>query len=325
MACGVCFNNFKSRRDLWIECFSVKDRNSIINQVYQMVWNAGVFKIVNLARKIAPENQQGRKEVSGLLHHFIDECFFDSQFSAIRRLTDAEPSLEGRKGVFSLFSLLSDMRANVSSITRENLFLVEGKEYDFRAVEQRAAAYGLEQSRNGQSAYFIPRELDFQTLKLRHEQIDFLSGAKEDHRMPSDCVRVEIFDHLIRKIKVATGNITIYVDKNVAHAATQESRDYKNADRLLITLGYLWDAHRAICQVVNFVNLFILSGGGGGFLPIPQFDHLEFIDKPLVRPGEIKLLSDEWTEFNKETEAWGYWGIENLIQEMKKAKESVWH
>ncbi len=280
-----------------------------------MIWNAAVFRLINEARRIAPDNHQGHKEISGTLHYFIDECFFDSQLLAIRRLTDGY-SLDGEKGVFSLLSLLNDMKVNVSLMTRINLFLAEGREYNYEALEQRALAYGLKQSRSGQGAYFLPRELDSHSVRLRHEQIDVLSKVKEDQRTPNDCIRKDIFDHLINKIKSATDDIKIYVDKNIAHAATQESREYVNADQASITLGYLWEAHKVICQVVHFINVYVLFGGSGGFLPVPQYDHLQFIDKPLVSSGGVEVLSKAWHEFQKETDAWGSWGLKDIQKEI---------
>ncbi|MDD4910114.1 MAG: hypothetical protein PHR44_05490 [Candidatus Omnitrophica bacterium] len=315
MVCDAQFNKFKLRRDLWVECFALNDRNSIIHQVYQMIWNAAVFRLINCARKIAPDNHQGNKEINGTLHYFIDECFFDSQFLAIRRLIDPHP-LTGKKGAFSLVSLLNDMRAKTSLMTRRYLFLAEDREYDYEAVEQRASAYRLEKLRSGSGAFFLPRELDSQLLRMRHEQIDALSGIKENQRTPNDYIRKEIFSYLIKKIKSATDDIKAHVDKNIAHAATPESRKYDNADQVSITLGYLWKAHKVICQVVDFINVYILFGGSGGFLPVPQYDHLEFIDKPLVSPEGVEILDKEWNEFNKEADSWGSWGIEDLEREM---------
>ncbi|MBF0572019.1 MAG: hypothetical protein HQL12_09150 [Candidatus Omnitrophica bacterium] len=314
MACDMCFNKLKARRDLWVACFSLKDRNSIINQVYQMVWNAAVFRLINEARRITPDNPQGHKEINGTLHYFIDECFFDSQLLAVRRLTDGYP-LDGERGVFSLLSLLNDMKANASLMRRGNLFLVEGNEYDYEAIEHRALAYGLEQMKSGQRVIFTPPELDSHPMKLRHEQIDVLSGVKENQRTPNDCIREEIFDRLIKKIKSATNEIKVYVDKNIAHASTLESRAFYNAEQVSITLGYLWEAHKIICQVVHFINAYILFDGSGGFLATPQYDHLEFIDKSLVSKEGIDALGEVWQEFQKETTQWASWGLKDFQHE----------
>lgn len=310
---------FKAKRELWIKCFSGEDRNSVLNQIYQMVWNAAVFKVINEARRIAPTNATGQAEINGMLHRFIDRCFFDSQFLAIRRLVDSSP-FDGPKGVFSLVSLLKDMKLNASLISRENLFLVEGLEYDYEAVQQRELAYALEQSKSGKGAYWIPSELDSHSLQLRHEQIDALSGVKADQRKPENIVRVEVFDYLINKTEDISEGISLHVNKYIAHSATPESRQYENSDDLKITLGHLWDAHKVVCQVANFIDVYMLSRANHSFLPVPQYDHFEHIDRSLVSVAGVEALSKAWHEFHKETDSWGLWGIKDLQKELTQSK-----
>lgn len=311
---------FKAKREVWIQCFSGKDRNSILNQIYQMVWNAAVFKVVNEARRIAPVDSKGQTEINGMLHRFIDRCFFDSQFLAIRRLTDAAYEIDDpKKGISSLVAVLIDLKANISLITRENLFLVDGLEYDYEAIQQRELAYTLEQSQKGSSAYWLPSELDSHSVRIRHEHIDVLCGVIPDQRKPSDTIKTDVFDQLINRVKKASGEVNVHVNKYIAHAATPESREYVKADEVSVTLGHLWDAHKVICQVANFVDIHMLSRASHSFLPVPQYDHLEFIDKPLVSTAGVEVLSKAWHEFYKETDSWGQWGIKDLQQEMERA------
>jgi hypothetical protein len=63
----------------------------------------------------------------------------------------------------------------------------------------------------------------------------------------------------------------------------------------------------------------MLSRASHSFLPVPQYDHLEFIDKPLVSTVGVEVLSKAWHEFHKETDSWGQWGIKDLQQEMERA------
>ncbi len=316
----VLFEQFKAKRESWIQSFSGKDRNSIINQIYQMVWNAAVFKIVNEARRIAPVNAKGQTEVNGMLHRFMDRCFFDSQFLAIRRLTDSSSPFDGPRGVFSLLSLLNDMKANVSLITRDNLFSAEGLEYDYETIQQRELAYTLEQSKSGKNAYWIPAELDSHSVRLRHEQIDTLSGVKAEQRTPNDTVQAEILGYLIKKIDGISESIGLHVNKYIAHSATPESREYDNVGDVKITLGHLWDAHKVICQVANFTDVYLLSRANHSFLPVPQYDHFEHIDKPLVSTEGVEVLSKAWHEFHKETDSWGSWGMKELQKEISQEK-----
>ena len=69
---------FKIKHELWVDCLAGESRNSIRNQIYEMVWNAAVFKVINEARRISPINAEGYIEANGMIHEFIDKCFFDS-------------------------------------------------------------------------------------------------------------------------------------------------------------------------------------------------------------------------------------------------------
>ncbi|MFH1655391.1 MAG: hypothetical protein ABH954_02125 [Candidatus Omnitrophota bacterium] len=316
---NVILEKFKSKRKLWIRCLSGEDRNAIFKQIYEMVWNAAVFKVINESRGIISLNAKGQREVNGMLHHFIDECFFDSQFLAIRRLTDTAYELRhSKKGIFSLISLLKDMKNNVSLMTRENLFAVEGLEYDYKTISNKQLEYGLEQSKIGKKAFFVPRNLDSELVKLRHEEIDELCGVSADQRTSSDVIRVEIFDYLMKRIEDTSANIKLYVTKYIAHSATPDSREYDKAGEALITLGHLWDTHKVICQVANFVDGCMISRSGHSFLPVPQFNHFEFIDKPLVSSSNIKVLDEAWGKFQKEADSWGSWCLKDFALEFKK-------
>jgi len=314
--CQETLKQFKVKHEIWKKCFSSQDRNSILNQIYQMVWNAAVFKVINEARRISPLNAKGQTEINGMLHRFMDRCFFDSQFLVIRRLTDSSP-FDGPKGVFSLVSLLKDMKAKVSLITRENLFAIEDLEYDYEAIEQQELAYTLEQSKSGKNAYWTSFKGSSHDIRLRHGQIDTLCGVGVDQRKPSDTIRVEVFDYLVTKLDDVSEDVNLHVNKYIAHAATPESREHAKADEVSITLGHLWDAHKVICQVANFMDVYLLSRANHSFLPVPQYDHFEHIDKSLVSTEGVEVLSKAWHEFHKETDSWGSWGMKEFCQESK--------
>lgn len=309
------FEQFKVKRESWIQCFSSSDFNSIMNQIYRMVWNASVFRIINESRRIAPANTKGQTEMNGMLHQFIDDCFFESQFLAIRRLTDEYYTLEHpAKGIFSLQALLKDMKEKVSLLTREHYFAAEGLEYDYDLIQKKQLQYGLEQSKKG-VAFWVPHELDSDRVKQRHEQFDFLCGVSTAQRRPADAIRVEVLDYLMKKLKDKSEDVNLWVNKYIAHAATPVSRESAKADEVSLTLSHLWETHKVICQVSNFVDLYMLTNSGHGFLPVPQYNQFEFIDKPLVSSEGSEVLSQEWQEFHRETESWGSWGIKEFRQE----------
>lgn len=146
------FPAFVEQRQLWIECFSGEDPNSVCKQLYQMIWNAAAYRIVNEARRLAPLAKEGGVQLNGMMHRLIDSCFWDSQVLAVRRLMDIYPieeqeSKKRDKSVFSLTGLLEDMEHHVHFLTRGNILAAEGLEYDADAVRRKEDAYCCEQIR----------------------------------------------------------------------------------------------------------------------------------------------------------------------------------
>ena len=309
------FDQFKAKHTLWKVCLDGEDRNSIITQIHMMIWNAAVFNVINEARKIAPTDTKGRKELNGMLHTFMDRCFVDSQFLCIRRLVDEE-GIDGAKGVFSLVSLLKDMKANASLINRRNLFLIDGMEYDYGVVQQKELVYTTEQLKSGKSAYWLPNELCSLTVLRRHELIDFLSQVNPKDRSPKDAIHPRVFDYLIKKIKKASEGISLFVNKFLAHSASPESRELTNVNALKITFDHLRNAHKVISQVANFIDVSLISRASHNFLPTPQFDQFKFIDKALVATEGVETINKAWREFQNETEQCGQWGLKNIQDEM---------
>jgi hypothetical protein len=281
---------FRRRRELWLECLTGSDGNSVKNQVHRMIWNAASFRVINEARRIAPTNKHGKPKLSGLEHELINNGFFAYQAIAIRRLGDTFP-LEGPKGVFSLAGLLRDLRTHAHLFTRNNMTQVEAERADYPKFY----------------------------LRVRHEQIDEMSGVEQRHRADGDAVQGRVFDRLISRLKEASDELHQHADQFLAHAATPESRLRRKTDDLSITLNHIYHAHRVVCETVNFVSIWLLGDNHLGFLAIPQFDQFEHMDAPLVETKSLTSLRRVWEEFENETHGWGNWGWKGLKSELDAA------
>jgi hypothetical protein len=290
--CGK-LEQLKARRELWIRCLDGNDRHSIMRQITRMVWNTAAFRVVNEARRIAPPAQEGGVQRNGLMHRLLDDGFFAGQMLAIRRLTDAYPIVGDprNRAVFSLTSLLDDMRKHAHLMTRANVLAAEGLEYSAD-----------------------PQDFDCYA-ELRHADIDALAGVAPENRCPEDAVRPEVMAHLKRKLLAACKDLHVHVDKFIAHAATPESRQAVAADTAAITLNHLYVAHEAICKVANFVDVYLLTGTSHGMLAVPQYNHFAYLDRPLVSREGISILRQTWDAYDKETHDWTLWGLEELRQE----------
>jgi len=306
-----CFNEYKQKRDIWIQCMNGEGYNSILKQIWRMIWNTAAFRVINEARKIAPSAQEGGVQLNYLIHNLIDKCFFESQASAIRRLNDT------KRNVYSLVRLLDDMSKNVKLMTRENIFKYEQLEYDVEKLKQKEDEYIEENVKKGLRAWGTPKEIDPGISVDRHKQIDFLAGVDYIDRSPSDCIRRKILINIRKRLIENGEDIIKYTNRYVAHATKKESGNNRNIDEIPFSLNDLWRAHKNICEMTNFINLYILIGANYGFLAIPQFNQFKYIDKPLVASENIQVLKDVWDEYNKETFNWMNWGIPEYRKEFQ--------
>ena len=310
------YRKFKNKRKLWVDCLSGDDRHSVQRQISKMLWYAAAFRVVNEARRLAPPAKEGGVELNGTVHCLLDHGFFTSQMIAVRRLNDRS-GLRGKEGVYSLGGLLRDMMASADLMTREHLLAAERLEYDYRPVRAEYDAYCREQERAGETGYGIPEELDWERHELRHQVIDRLACIDRKQRAPTDPIPPEVFGRLDKKMKDACRDVHNHVNKFVAHAASPESRVLVNADDNRVTLGQLWTAHETISKVANFVSIYILHGPGYGGLPIPQYDHLAHIERPLVSRDDVEKLAEEWRRYEEETQKWASWGLDEFDAECR--------
>jgi hypothetical protein len=68
-------------------------------------------------------------------------------------------------------------------------------------------------------------------------------------------------------------------------------------------------------EVAGFLSIYVLGDAQQHFLPIPQFDQFQYIDRPLIDPSNLPALKTVWNDFSKECNQWGRWGPEDYAQE----------
>jgi hypothetical protein len=285
-----------------------------------MIWDSAAFRVINEGRRLAASAPEDGVQLNGMMHQLIDKCFFETQMMALRRLTDDRYPLSGHRqnrDVFSLTALLSDMETRAHLLTRQNILDVEGIPYDSAPVKKRLDDYLLQKVRIGEGASSIAPELNWFRTEERHRQIDSLAGVSPERRSRTDTARPGMFGFLKEKVKGAIANLSPYVDKHLAHAASPGSRQAAGADAISLTLSDLWNAHKAICEVTQFVGTFSL-GVSFIFLPFAQSDQFVYIDRPLVTEDNVGALRREWDSYEKETQEWARRGVDELTREYEE-------
>jgi hypothetical protein len=265
----------------WIKCFDGEDKHSITNQIHLMNWNTAAFEIVNEARLLAPKDAEGNFQLNGLLHGLINSCYFHSHLLAIRKLLDGY-GLDGNRSVYSMRSLLNDMKDHLAVLTRENIF--EAHDIPYSIVPGSL-------SPENPTQYFN---------EWLHGVCDELSGADPQRRAKGDTVNAKILNCLLSRLDLAAKKIIDYCNKFITHAASPEDRSRSKADEIRLTLAELRKADKCIMEVANFLSINIYSGVDLGFLATPQYDQFEFIDFPLVQPEQIAGLRKKWHQLDNE-------------------------
>jgi hypothetical protein len=307
------------KRKEWLEVLSGEDRHSIISQITQMTWDDAAFRVINEARRLAPRDPDGGRQLNGLMHSLLDRAFFASHLAAIRRLMDDRYPLNGKKGVYSLPALLKDMRQHRELLTREAIFASEGLEYDYEPIRQKHLEYASKQEKAGKRTYWVPEDLGWRKHERRHERIDQLAGVQAQDRQPGDMVRENIFCKLKQKTEKASKDVVCHVNTFIAHAATPESRALVGADEAGLTLNHLWQAHQHLCEVAGFLAIYVLGDSFRSPLPIPQYDQFKYIERPLIDASQVGKLADLWRQIDKETHGWSQWGLDQYAKEFEGA------
>lgn len=290
----------------WIECLKGSDPNSVFSQITTMVWDTGIFRIINEGRKIQVEKNSTAPEINGSLHSFINRNYFLSQMVVIRCLIDRYP-LRGRKGVFSIYALLDDIQKYRNELTRETFLGLNNLPYDENSVRLKRWEF-FNQQPNDQ-VFTIPREYDYEIIAETHQTFDRLSNTSAEIRQPDDIISDRLFVRLKEKLAECK-QITDFVDKFVAHSTTPESRTLQNFKKSEISLRKLWDAQRIIFEVAEFISLVLFSEGHMALaFELPAF--FDYWDKPIFEDSDGNLVRKTWEAYRIETKAWNHSALEN--------------
>lgn len=303
--------NFLRLKKEWMERFCGEDRNSITRQLQNLSWYITVFRTINESRKFSLSSK-GEYENNGMLHNFIDKCFFEYLLISLRRLLDKDSG----KSTCSLYRLIVDMEKSHHLMTRRIYFMCRDLEYDVEKVKEEYERYKDEQLAKGNNSFSVAPRLDWKNNEYKHCEFDKLSGIKKDNRKPTDCVQKSIFNYFKDRLDEEHGYVVTYVNKFVAHLATPCDREKKSADEIDLTLGRLCETHETLCKIAIIVGKHFLEFPGP-FLGTVCFDQFEHIDVPFVETENVQELRDIWTEYSKKIDSLAYLDVNNYDSLMK--------
>ncbi|MBN8742552.1 MAG: hypothetical protein J0H86_23825 [Xanthomonadaceae bacterium] len=290
----------KDRIERWRAAFS-GDEQSVVRALVSFAWNHAAFQSVVKAVELLPESPDGGKPFNWMLLELLKNTYWGSTVLAIRRLVDAE-SLIGKRGVMSLRSILNDVRASRAVLTRRVYVEdIAGLAYDAEEVARKGDAFFLRHAER--KAVWIPRALQPEPIRQRHDQFDFLSGVPSERRSPDDTIQDWVFDKLearLAQVQKISDHANIYF----AHAATAESREGRG-----LTQWGSEDATAAfelLVQTAELMGRWFLYEGVGDVLPAPNGDQFVHMDSPLLPGRDTRPLNERWQAFAERTRAWPF-------------------
>jgi len=60
-----------------------------------------------------------------------------------------------------------------------------------------------------------------------------------------------------------------------------------------------------IYQVASFISVQLLWESNLGGLPVPQYDHFEYLDKRWATSNNLLKAHEKWNEYENEVSKWG--------------------
>lgn len=81
-------DEFVQRWKKWHDCFDDKNPNSINAQITAMLWNYGIWNLINKSRGTLPKYPNGSIIANANLHNSVNSWFFETQMIAVRRMLD---------------------------------------------------------------------------------------------------------------------------------------------------------------------------------------------------------------------------------------------
>lgn len=280
---------YAQKRIFWLDCLQGDDVHSVRNQIIDMTWDLSVYHIINESRGLCPKDDRGQIKTSAMIADFIDRNFAASYLARARRLVDAS-KIDGDRGVYSIVSILEDMKKHRKKMTRENILKSEEFEYDIENLKREYELASSAKIRSGINVYSFPKRLNVDVLIRRHQDIDLLTGHQQRER--GDTVREDIINHIIEHAKSCSEKIKLYVDKYIAHASTPKSREKCNINTLILDDLYIFrDSMQKIC---DFISGTILGEGFSETMSTPTFDHLKYFDFPLAEG--LEKIRELWSE-----------------------------
>lgn len=287
----------KARVKQWRAAFS-DDTTGIERTLDDLLWSYACFrtviKIVSLAnQKRVPD----RPPLNQMIFDLIADGYWSRLLLGLRRLLDPA-CIAGKKGVYSVRSVISDIKLCAPKITRRvYVELVWEAKYDLERMERDEYERLLEGAKTRTVVWGDP---DLMRSRMAHDHFDVLSGTDRNARREGDLLAIAILDKAEARL-AKLDHIKEHVSSHLAHAGNAESRDGKLLDQFDIRTAR--ECLKELKQLADLIGMLFTKGGGAGLATFIG-DQFAGLDEPLAGPDEIKELEKNWREIDRDIASW---------------------
>lgn len=304
----------KAKLDEWTLRMDGPDVHSIDHQITTMIWWSAFYRSMNESRQHHSADSSGAQIANGQLHDLLHNGYLTIHATAMRRLVDNAGN-GGARGVNSLYNLVADIRDHAHMLSREAMLEARGLPYDFEPIKQQCLEEACEAAeKEGKRGYAVSAK-GWREAEYWHETWDRLCNTLPGGRSPADRPREERFCQLFSEFDRMRTTIGEYVNKYIAHAATEVSRSTLAPGQAAFSLDDLWRDERTLVKVASFVSRTFCRGNTVGNVPVPQFDQFAHLDQPFATAAGLRAMEKAWDLHDRLLSKCGSWHLGTPFQD----------
>ena len=280
--------NMQTKLLRWKTMLAGDDPHSIEQQMLSIVSDDIDYRSFNEALRINKDRDKANA-APGLIIDLLHRTFFLSQAMGIRKLLDPKAS-SNEKSVYSLRTIISDIRSHYGLITRENYICYDG------------TWYNETDSRHDNRSKL--------KCSVRHKVFDTISTDQKSKRNRKDTIDVSLLDQMEKYLQ-KSNRLESYINKYIAHAADPLNRKKIELELKNVSLNYLQRLYKVLIWSANLLgkitDQLVLTE-----VPTPQFDQFQGWENGIILPRQKKHLYRYWSNRVDIFRRWSisYWHTE---------------
>lgn len=279
---------FRSFATRWRELF-LCDRNSLTNQLINLLWDSLTFLTFNEARRLAEKSYRKSPILSSIFVEQQDRAFVYLQSIGIRRLADSRGP-----DVASIPTLIDEISENLALLTREIYVSGDGLLYEYEPVQ---SAF-FDSQPPGQIRGSIPSSgmRAWHASERRHRLFDILSATEPGTRKRDDSIieqMPEILQNAFQRSKAI--EISQWANKFIAHAADAQSRDRLKSRIAGNQIDVIIRCNATLHGIANFIGTYLLQMPTIA-IPVAQYDMFANWSDNILPSAQVTELRCFWRE-----------------------------